>query len=243
MELATITPLMASARFLATRVAHYNTASGALRFYDNQYGSNNNTASGYQTLYSNITFGYNNTANGYQALYSNTNGYDNTASGYQALYANATGSLNTADGYQALYANTGGTRNTAMGYSALGNNSNGGDNTAIGYNALGVNSTGGGNVAIGEHALADNNGTSSTAVGFDACPDQFERQLQHRHWVMEPVTQSAPGNNNNIEIFDPGSAGDDSTIRIGTQGTQTTTYIAGDLRERRFRPPALCQYM
>ena len=32
---------------------------------------------------------------------------------------------------------------------------------------------------------------------------------------------------NNIDIFDRGIAGEENTIRIGKQGTQTTTFIAG----------------
>ena len=33
--------------------------------------------------------------------------------------------------------------------------------------------------------------------------------------------------NNNIDIFDPAVAGEANTIRIGTQGTQTKTFVAG----------------
>ena len=33
--------------------------------------------------------------------------------------------------------------------------------------------------------------------------------------------------NNNIDIYDPGVAADANTIRVGTQGTQTATFIAG----------------
>src|SRR5438128_1278829 len=84
-----------------------------------------------------------------------------------------------------------------------------GNNTAEGTNALFSLTTGGQNTALGGFSLfSDNIGNNNTAVGAGA---GFN------------ITTG----NNNIDIYDPGVAADTNTIRIGTQGTQTATFIAG----------------
>jgi hypothetical protein len=45
--------------------------------------------------------------------------------------------------------------------------------------------------------------------------------------------------NNNINIGSPANAGDSGTIRIGTNGVQTATFIAGILRNPWLRKSAL----
>jgi hypothetical protein len=82
--------------------------------------------------------------------------------------------------------------------------------TAAGVNALLKNTTGQENTAIGvdDALLGNTTGNNNIAVGYKA------------------------GNNlstgsNNVDIGNLGAAGDANTIRIGTQGTQTATYIAG----------------
>ena len=172
-----------------------------------------NTANGAYALLQN-TIGSYNTANGAQALYSNTGGSNNTANGYQALYNNTVASENTANGFQALYSNTGdssgfGSYNTANGYQALYSNTNGSENTANGFWALANNTSGSFNTAYGWEALQFNtSGFDNIALGFAAGVN---------------ISTGA----NNIEIGNSGNSGDDSTIRIGTQGTQTATFIAG----------------
>ena len=78
-----------------------------------------------------------------------------------------------------------------------------------GVNALYSNTTGTSNSALGRNALVSNtSGSNNIAVGL-----------------------SAGGNltsgSNNIEIGHVGVAGESGRIRLGTQGTQTSTYIAG----------------
>ena len=127
-----------------------------------------------------------------------------------ALNQNTTGVANTATGFNALSRNTTGELNTATGQAALRNNTTGISNTATGSSALRVNTTGNDNTAIGHRAL-DNNptGSSNIALGFFA------------------GTNLTTGDNN-IDIGNRGVAADESnTIRIGTQGTQTKTFIAG----------------
>jgi hypothetical protein len=203
---------------------NYNTANGTYALGNNTTG-NNNSANGAYALYSN-TNGTGNTANGYHALYLNTSGIDNTANGRAALYNNINGTQNTADGVQALDSNTNGTYNTANGYQALYNDASGSynlaegasalytsttasHNTAIGYQALYSNTGGQGNIAVGENALFGNKGgDDNIAVG-------------------ENAGQSLTTGDNNIDIGGDGSAGEANTIRIGFQGTQTNTFIAG----------------
>ncbi|MGA9776923.1 MAG: tail fiber domain-containing protein [Limisphaerales bacterium] len=200
-----------------------NTANGGFALYDNTSGYAN-TANGFNALYSN-TNGYWNVANGYQALFYNTSGQvntgdgafalfhnttgsQNTANGFEALYGNDTGSDNTASGYFTLYANTSGSYNEAGGYEALTFNTSGGDNTALGAQSMYYNTNGGDNTAVGFQALAQNtNGSGNVALGYQAGLNV--------------------NGNNNIEIGDPGNAADNGTIRIGVQGFQGNTFIAG----------------
>ena len=202
----------------------------------------NNTAEGDDALFS-LTTGTENTALGFSALYSNTTGDSNTATGSLALFSNTTGVRNTANGFVALANNTTGERNTATGRGALANNTTGSFNTADGHNALFSNSTGIQNTAIGSFALIfsttgnDNTatgyfalwnnttGNSNTASGFNALRENTtgDSNIGLGNFAGSNLTTG----DNNIDIGNPGVAGEANTIRIGTQGTQTNTYLAG----------------
>ena len=82
---------------------------------------------------------------------------------------------------------------------ALFNNTTGDDNTANGFDALVSNTT----------------GSNNTATVVRSCNATVLAKLVHSH------------GNNNIDIGNAGVAGEANTIRIGTQGTQTQTFIAG----------------
>jgi hypothetical protein len=167
-----------------------------------------NTANGFQALFSN-TICNSNTATGWQALTSNTIGNNNTATGVGSLQFNISGTENTATGADALFSNTTGGNNTAYGALALTRNTTGSDNTATGEEALEVNTTGHDNTANGVNALFNNTtGSSNIAIGSRA--------------GLNLTT-----GNNNIEIGNTGVAAEAKTIRIGTQGIQTRTFIAG----------------
>jgi hypothetical protein len=184
-----------------------NTAEGQDALFSLTSGSGN-TALGFQALYSN-TNAINNTAIGSTALFSNTTGFDNTAVGYGALPSNTTGYLNTATGSYALQDNTTGFQNTATGNGALAGNTIGSYNTANGDGALVYNTTGNFNTASGDNALLYNTtGGNNIAVGATA--------------GINLTTGSY-----NIDIGNRGFHGDANTIRIGKQGTQSATYIAG----------------
>ena len=134
---------------------------------------------------------------------------ENTATGAGALLSNTTGSGNTADGAFALLSNATGFRNAATGRLALFNNTTGSFNTAHGVDALYSNTTGDGNTANGLSALAFNTtGAFNIALGTSA-------------------GQNLTTGDRNIDIGNLGVANEGSTIRIGTTGEQSATYIAG----------------
>ncbi|PYJ48187.1 MAG: hypothetical protein DME87_14240, partial [Verrucomicrobia bacterium] len=146
---------------------------------------------------------------GVAALLFNTTGINNTATGAFALNGNETGNNTTANGVSALQNNTTGFNNTANGYQALASNTTGNYNTASGQGSLLSNTTGRNNTADGQNALHNNTtGSFNMALGENA--------------GFNLTTGS-----NNIEIGNRGVAGEAKTIRIGKQGTQTATFIAG----------------
>jgi trimeric autotransporter adhesin len=216
-----------------------NTANGWEALSANTTGSNN-TANGWEALYSNTT-GIENTAEGYLALFSNTTGDQNTACGGYALYYNNAGADNTASGWVALLNNTSGSNNAAGGAFALFDNQGGGYNTANGFSALYYNVGGSSNTANGAYALYQNTtGVANTASGVSALSANNMGNYNTADGYGALFANSS-GNNNiavgygagsnltvgnyNIDIGSVGSAGDGSTIRIGSG--QTTTYIAG----------------
>jgi Chaperone of endosialidase len=186
-------------------VGGFNTAIGSFALAANVNGTNN-TAVGAGALENSTTTG--NTAIGSSALLFNTTGSANTATGFQALKNNNNGISNTATGSEALSSNVNGGQNVATGLGALISNTGGNENVAVGYLTLSDNTTGGFNVAIGADALLHNTGSDNIAVGFGA-------------------GSSLTTGDDNIDIGNDGFNGESATIRIGHQGTQTATFIAG----------------
>jgi hypothetical protein len=184
-----------------------------------------NTALGVSALDSNIT-GASNVAIGALALTVNTGGDFNTAIGHSALFANTTGFSNTAVGQLALAANTSGGNNIALGVSALESNTTGGDNTAVGRLALTTNIDGTSNTAVGRSSLFSNaSGTGNTAVGQLALAANTGGG---NNIALGAAAGLNPTNSSNsIFIGNNGLPGDSAIIKIGTQGTQTTAFIAG----------------
>jgi len=116
---------------------------------------------------------------------------------------------NTLLGDSVLYSNTTGVRNTAIGNFALFFNTVGIRNTAVGIDSLNTNRKGKSNTAIGYSALAGNDtGNNNIALG-------------------DRAGSFLTTGSDNIDIGHKGHAGEAQTIRIGQQGTQTNTYIAG----------------
>jgi hypothetical protein len=203
---------------------------------------NDNTAEGTDALFS-LTTGPDNTAIGFDALFSNTTGDSNTATGSTALTTNTTGVRNTANGFAALQSNTTGERNTATGRAAMVNNTTGNNNTADGHDALFSNTTAIRSTASGSFALFSNTtGPNNTAIGYFALfsnttgnsntADGYDSLLNNTTGVGNIALGNFAGANlttgdQNIDIGNVGVAAEANTIRIGTVGTQTATYIAG----------------
>jgi hypothetical protein len=202
----------------------FNTADGRGALYRNSTG-NYNTATGYQALNSN-TRGTSNTAHGFGALATNTQGSDNTAEGAAALASNTTGPYNTAVGYAALGRNTIGGANTAIGWKSLQSNIGGSADTGIGYQALFSNTSGHDNVASGYQTLYFNTtGYQNTADGDAAL--SLNTTGNNNIALGYGAGGSLTTGSNNIDIGNLGNREEGNTIRIGTEGTQTATYIAG----------------
>jgi hypothetical protein len=232
----------------------FNTATGSGALFSNTTGNNNtavgvdalsnnnaanNTASGVDALFFNTT-GSNNTAVGVSALF-NSNADDNTAVGFQALEENKGGSntatgfsalknnagdFNTADGVDSLEFNTTGLGNTAVGASALAFNTTGNDNTATGASALVINTTGSNNTANSVQALFSNTtGSNNTAEGNSA----LIKNTTGGNNIALGLSAGAnlTTGSSNIDIGNAGVSGDTKKIRIGKQGTQVSTFIAG----------------
>jgi hypothetical protein len=217
-----------------------NTAIGSQALFSLAGGSQN-TAVGAQALKNNVADM--NTAIGFQALVKNTAGDNNTATGWRALFQNTAGDFNTADGAFALFSNRTASANTANGFAALASNTTGGDNTATGFDALVTNTTGGENTAIGESSLTFNTtGSRNTANGRGALNSNTTAD-ENTAMGVDALARNSIGNSNialgasagvnlttgdnNIDIGNEGVPEEASTIRIGTQGTQTKTFIAG----------------
>ena len=200
-----------------------NTFLGEDALINNTTGSQS-TATGFNALLSNTT-GFENTADGRDALLSNTTGNLNTATGVNALFSNISGNNNTANGVSALFFNTTGSANTAIGVSALQSNTTGGENTALGFGTLFFNN-GEANTAVGDHSMNHNtSGVGNTAVGQAALDANMTGNGNTA--LGEGAGQNLTTGDFNIDIGNDGVAAEANTIRIGTQGTQTGTFIAG----------------
>jgi hypothetical protein len=225
-DLANSNTFLGDFALISNTTGAFNTAIGSNTLLVNTIGSDN-TATGFAALGSNTT-GSANTATGFEALLSNTTGRNNTACGVEALVSNTTGRNNTACGVSALLSNTTGNGNTANGRAALQSNTTGDFNTATGNFALFSNSTGSENLAYGSGALFSNTtGNSNAAYGGDGLFGNTTGSFNVAIGFEAGSGLTTGDNNINIGAYVSGSAGESNTIRIGTQGVQNATYVAG----------------
>jgi hypothetical protein len=136
---------------------------------------------------------------------------NNFSAGLSAMGISSGGSYDTAVGDYALALNETGVGNVAVGESALFLNSSGNSNVGVGYGAPINNATGNSNTAVGAYALQggeNTTGSANTALGASA--------------GVNLVTGSG-----NIYIANMGENTESGVTRIGTAGSQTTTFIAG----------------
>jgi len=201
-----------------------NTALGSHALGSN-VSSDSNTAVGTSALGSNVS-GTGNTAVGRTAMFGNSSANANTAVGAFALDAANTGAANVAVGFATLTTNTSGHDNVAVGTDALIANTDGFDNTALGADALEANQTGDFNVAVGRFALgAQVSGDTNTAVGHGALGSHMTGSFN----VALGTSAGAliTSGDNNVAIAHLGVNGDAGTIRLGTGGVHTRTFVAG----------------
>jgi len=147
----------------------------------------------------------------------------------------SSGSQNVAVGANALLSVSSASANTALGSAAGINLSTGGFNTYIGNQAGQFSTTCAHNTAVGAAALgqllshASNEG-ANTAIGYQAlnaiATGKFNTSLGYQSGKSLTL-----GNSSNIMIGNLGVAGDNNTMRLGTQGTGdgqvNQTFIAG----------------
>jgi Chaperone of endosialidase len=226
---------------LTNSTGKQNTATGSLALENNT--ADNNTAVGFEALLSNNigtlntaigvgalaenTIGSDNTATGVDALLNNMNGVQNTAIGTFALVSNSSGSGNTANGFQALDSNKAGAGNTAVGENALFS-SDANDNTAVGSLAMQENTTGSFNVANGSRALNNNTtGSNNTADGTTALQSNSKGSNNVALGSSAGSLLTTGSNNIDIGANVKGKAAEANTIRLGQQGTQKATFVAG----------------
>ncbi len=203
-----------------------NTAEGEDALFSLTTGALN-VAVGTDALYRNTTGGAN-VALGVESLKANTTGHDNLAAGYQSLYSNTSGFTNIAMGTQALYYNQNGIDNLAIGYAAMVGNTNGSANIGIGYEALFLNKSGSFNVGVGLSALYNNfTGNNNVAVGVQALCQLNGGKNNIALGTL--AGESLISGDHNIIIGHDGVGVESGAIRIGMEGTQTKTYIAGIL--------------
>jgi len=173
------------------------------------FDNSNNAAAGDPSQLFNVTFtGFNNVGLGRSVMPSITSGAGNTAVGNLALDDLTSGDLNVGIGQVALPDNTTGEDNIGVGANSLFSNTTGDNNVATGFAALLANQTGNGNVAVGNQALFNSTASRNVAIGPSA-----------------GINLTTGGRN--INIANPGVAGESGTIRIGTAANQTKTFLAG----------------
>jgi hypothetical protein len=118
--------------------------------------------------------------------------------------------FNCSFGFSGDFSIASGNRNTSVGQDNFLAITTGSDNSAFGYSALKEVTTGNNNTAIGTVALSNLiDGWYNIAIGYQS---------------GSSYTGSESGN---ILIGNIGILGDSQTIRIGSSGTHTATYIAG----------------
>jgi hypothetical protein len=187
------------------------------------------------------TTGSSSVALGSQALQAST-GAGNTAIGSAAMRANTTGANNVGVGQAALLNATTAQQNVAVGSTALSALTSGPSNVAVGQSALGNVAVGGYNVGVGFAALFTATGSTNTAVGYLSGynvtfgGDNVLLGYQAGYALTVGADNVAVGafagssvttGSNNIHIGNAGAVADTNTIKIGVQGTQVNTFVAG----------------
>jgi hypothetical protein len=183
-----------------------------------------NTFAGTSALAQNES-GSGNVALGANALSTSKSWFSNTAVGANAM-GTAGGHTNVAIGSNALYRNVG-IWNTAIGPGAMSNSELASENVAIGLDTMG-NSTGGShrNVAIGTAALGHiGSYGSNVAIGYQSLVGLTQGDANIAIGLFSGLYLVS--GYSNIYLGSRGLVNESGRIRIGTQGAQSETFVAG----------------
>ena len=171
--------------------------------------------------------GTNNASFGTSTLQNLTSGANNVAMGSQTLLAATTASDNVAIGYQAMRLSSGGSTSVAIGTQVLSQHTSSADNTAVGWGSLRLITAGSANTTLGAQTLRDmTSGSNNTVIGYNALLSNLTGSNNIALGYQAGVSLTG-GESNNIMIGATGTAGDSGTIRIGTAGVHTATYVTG----------------
>ncbi len=180
-----------------------------------QISGDTGTATGYPITFNGLTNAGKTvkfTGSGSTVSLSTSDGNGNTYIGSGAGNTTTTGTFNTALGFNAGPAITSSSNNNAIGGNALNAVTSGDNNAAMGSTALFKVTTGTQNLAIGTGALQQLvTGATNVAIGY----------------LAGILYTGAESNNIIIGGNVAGTAGESNKIRIGIQGTQDATFIAG----------------
>ena len=232
----------ASASLASTGSVYFDTndnAAAGETLFNGTFTGSRNVGLG-RSVMPNLTTGFQQRRRRRRRAVGNTSGSNNVATGAFAL-SNTTGSNNVATGVEALVANTTGSTTSRPATPRWPQHDRADDNVATGTDALFSNTTGNDNVATGSRRCPQHHRLQQRRDRRQRAVRQHDRQQQRRHRHQRPaqlhrVANVAIGRNagknlttgsNNIDVANAGKAGESGTIRIGTDGTQTATYIAG----------------
>ncbi len=153
-------------------------------------------------------------------------GTDNTFAGLAVGLANTTGAGSSFFGSAAGQANTEGTFNSFFGSAAGQANTTGAVNSFFGRATGSANTTGCCNSFFGGATGGSNTtGHSNSFFGFGA---GLSNTTGLRNIIIGYLAGSAlVSGSDNIYVATDGAANESGTIRIGTQGTHTSSFIAG----------------
>lgn len=166
----------------------------------------------------------NNTFIGFNAGSANTAGHSSVFVGASAG-SNSTGGLfNTFVGLRAGQFNTG-SNNTFMGNESGGSNQNGNGNSFFGASTGIATSGGSRNSLFGANAGFQFIGSDNAYFGFNAGQSLVSGSSNIA--IGASAGNAHSSGDNNIDIGNTGVNGNSGTIRVGTNGTHTTTFIAG----------------
>jgi hypothetical protein len=142
--------------------------------------------------------------------------------------ANNAGDLNLFVGEDTGYSNTGGDGNTFLGVEAGYSNQTGNNNIYLGFQA-GLVSTGDNNTYLGASVAfagyPGDSGNNNTYLGYEAAYNNSSGS-NNTYLGYQAGLNNGTGSSN-IYLGSQGASGESNVIRVGTQGQQTVTFMAG----------------